>query len=335
LLFLSSKLAGSDQALSLDPVFDALNQLSRKIPLQQEAETDTGLQILCLQWSDLFHAHQAVVSANVLEKLLQHQLDDPESISTIRKLSLCGLYLGSAHLEAVGKALRGNVVLEDLTLSGHNRKKHGGVTNSCLQAILEVLENQNHTLKNISVYSSNEAAPLSHRNTLSNAWHRSDMPAAAPAHHHAIYTPVDSNGNEEEDDHTQCCHLQEQMEIFCHLNRLGRATLVTPNATAMDWVHMIAKCTANMRQKCTAGTSSSRHVRCANNHLRDNDDDTSFHQHHPHDNNKEVKGLDEVFLLLRLYPSFFFYYYAGDRPAFDPYVPPELLLEQRFRAPHW
>jgi len=323
-LLLSSKSAGADQALSLDPVFDALNQLSRKTPLQQEVETDTGLQILCLQWSDLFHAHQAVVSADVLEKFLQYQLDHSEAISTIRKLSLCGLYFGSKHMEAVAKSLRGNIVLEDLTLSGHNRK-HGGVTASCLQAILEVLENQNHTLKNISVYSSNEAQ-LSHCGTISNTWHRSDILTAAsarPPPHHAIMISVDSNGNE--DDHTRCCRLQEQMEIFCHLNRLGRATLVIPNATADDWIKLIAKCTADVSQKPMNNRNSSRLVSRAN-HLRDDDDDYTF-QNQSHDN-KETKGLDKIFLLLRMYPSLF---YAGDRPAFHSSVPPEL---EWLRAPH-
>jgi len=307
-LFLSCRSAGGDDVLSLDPLFQALNQLSRRIPQQQEADSDTaGLQILCLQWADLFHAHQSAVSANVLEELLQNQLDGSESVTTIRKLSLCGLYLGSEHMEAVAKALRGNIVLEDLTLSGHNRK-HGGVTSSCLQAIVGVLENQNHTLKNISVYSSNEV-PLSHR-TLKTAVSRSNMPASASPFHHDLFSSVGST--HDEDDHAACCRLQKQMEIFCHLNRLGRVTLVSPNASSNDWVSIITRCTADFRKKTTDSKNSSSLLSRVNKLL----DDVKKTE-------EEMQGLDEVFLLLRTYPSFF---YIGDRTAYNSSVPPDFEL---------
>jgi len=313
-LFLSSRSAGTDKVLSLDPLFDALNQLSRKTPQRQEADPHTGLQILCVQWADLFHAHQAVVSADVLEKLLLYQLDSSESISTICKLRLCGLYLGSAHLEAVAKALRGNVVLEDLSLSGHNRK-HGSVTSSCLQAILEVLKNQNHTLMGISVYSSNKAK-LCHHDTLAKAVSQSNMPVptSASPFHHDIYTSVGST--HEEDNHAACCRLQKQMEIFCHLNRLGRATLVSPNASSNDWVSIITRCTADVWKKTADSRNSSSLVSRVNNLL---DDDYSF----KNKTDEDMQGLDKVFLLLQTYPSFF---YVSDRLVFYSSVPPDFEL---------
>jgi hypothetical protein len=265
--------------LTFDPVLEALAQLSG----------DGSLNSISLHWyGDLGSAQQqSAVSDTVLEQLL--------SSTNLRALHMHGVYLGEAHMFAVARALGTNTVLQDLRLYGYNMLlQDGGVTAESLQAMKNVLEDQNYTLQRISLFTRCEdelnrpTSRLSFLNFRPNSRVlRSDA-----------FNYYSDEDDEESDSH--CYRLQHQMSILCRLNRLGRASLMIPSATPLDWIAVMAKCSES-------GTATARSSCTVRQYLEGSISDT---------------GLNEIFTLLRTQPSLC----NGGQRTQSTQVPEELAL---------
>jgi hypothetical protein len=245
--------------LTLDPVLEALAQCS-----------DTGsLDSISLHWyGDLASAQQqAAVSDTVLEQLL--------SSTNLRVLHMHGFYLGEAHMHAVARALGTKIVLQDLRLYDHNmRLQDGGVTAESLRVMKNVLKHENYTLQRISLFTRCEDEPDRPTSRLSVLNLRPSGVLRSDAFN------LDSDEEDEEAD-SRCYRLQYQMNILCRLNRLGRASLMTPSATPLDWITVMALCSER-------GTATARSSSTVRQYLEGSLSDT---------------GLNEIFTLLRTQPS--------------------------------
>ena len=252
---------------TLDAILHAAAELSRP-PLDGVAAL--GLQSLSLKWGDQqqVDAEREVVSVGALSHLLCREDGSPSSTLSSLCLDIC--QLSDHHLRVVAHALhQKNCPLRKLYLSGHgysSQKSEGGVKLAGLRAVRDVLEHDNFTLQQISLYTPRENDNPMARRMIAMA--RRSMAAYG----------LDTMEEDDDEEESEYYRLQHQMEIFCRLNRLGRGALLSPTATAGQWVDAIA-------QSC------------------EKDDNLEIRPQRRPDGLVDMGSLNDVYILLRTHPS--------------------------------